>query len=173
MMNDHDPHADVQREFLRHYNAIQAFVLSLVPDFAAAEDVLQETFLATVKKADVYKKDTNFLAWACTIARFEILRSQRSFTRRMLTPEVIAALTAKVPAHVLDIDRLEALRRCLRRLQPRKAKLVRLRYELGRQPAEIAQMVGQTVNSVSVGLSKAREALRECVQRQLRQQDAT
>ncbi len=41
---------------------LRAFVLSLAPDFSAADDVLQETFLVVTRKAAEFEPGTNFFA---------------------------------------------------------------------------------------------------------------
>jgi RNA polymerase sigma-70 factor (ECF subfamily) len=63
----------VQQHFVRHQGALKAFVLALWPDFAEADDVLQEVFLTVTAKAHQFEEGTNFLSWARSIARYEVL----------------------------------------------------------------------------------------------------
>jgi RNA polymerase sigma-70 factor (ECF subfamily) len=163
----------VQQLFVRHQSAIKAFVLSLLPHFSEAEDVLQETFLTVTQKAAEFQEGSNFVAWACMIARFKVLEARRRSSRRMLSPEVIDVLTVSVPDEVFDVRRLQALSGCLGRLSPRLRQLIELRYHREQLPGEIARGLSRTVNSVNVALAKARGALRECVERELRRQEAT
>ena len=74
----------VQQLFVTGQGNLLAFILSLHPGMAEAEDILQETFLVVSRKADTFAEGTNFLAWACTIARFKVLE----FRRRQNTVDV-------------------------------------------------------------------------------------
>jgi RNA polymerase sigma-70 factor (ECF subfamily) len=67
----------VQQFFVKHQSALKAFILSLRPDFAEAEDILQEVFLTVTRKAGGFRPESSFTAWAFTIARFKVLEAQR------------------------------------------------------------------------------------------------
>lgn len=56
----------VQRLFVEHHMRIQGFVFALLPDFALADDVVQETFLTVARKAHKFELGTDFLKWAKT-----------------------------------------------------------------------------------------------------------
>ena len=62
-----------------------------------------------------------------------------------------------------------ALARCLEHLAPKAREIMQLRYQHEHGPSEIAVMLGRSVNSIGVALSKARMVMRECVDRQLKQ----
>lgn len=49
-----DPHTrEAHQLFVRHQPRIKGFILALLPDFAAADDVLQETFLVVQRKVEL------------------------------------------------------------------------------------------------------------------------
>jgi len=160
----------VQQLFVRHQQAVLGYVLSIEPSLAEAQDILQEVFLTVSRKARTWTAETDFLAWVCTVARYEALHFQRTRARRAgrLDEDVIELLHAN---KVLDgsewQDRVEALRRCLDRLAPRAKDLIRRRYHRAQMPQQIAAEVGWTVNAVRVALTRARRMLRECMERQL------
>ena len=155
----------VQQLFVRHQPAVRSFAIGLTGDFAAAEDVVQETFLTITAKAADFEADTNFVAWACAIARLKVLENRRA--SRRFSPAVVDALAAAIPeeAFVTDLgqERLPHLLACLERLPPKARELVRLRYFLEHGPTEIAASLGRTVAGVNAALLKAREALRDCI----------
>jgi RNA polymerase sigma-70 factor, ECF subfamily len=151
----------VQQLFVRHQAAVRSYALALTGDFAAAEDVVQETFLTVTAKAADYVPGTNFVAWACTIARFKVLEHGRS--ARRFSQAVVDSLTASLPAEEFAEDRLEKLLLCLERLPPRAKELIRLRYFSEHGPGEIAQLLGRSVAGVNSALLKARDMLRDCV----------
>jgi RNA polymerase sigma-70 factor (ECF subfamily) len=160
----------VQQLFVRHQQTVLGYVLSIEPNFADAQDIVQEVFLTVSRKAHTWSAGTDFLAWVCTVARYETLRFQRTRARRArLDEDVIELLHA---AEVVDEsewqDRVDALRRCLGCLAPRAKELLWRRYHGAQMPVEIAAAIGWTVNAVRVGLTRARNALRECMGKQLK-----
>lgn len=158
----------VQMLFVQHTAALRGFVHALVPDFARADDIIQETFLTVTKKAGDFEPGTNFLGWACSIARFKMLestRKQRSSTS--LSPEIIESLCACEPEPEASDERLRHLGECLKKLAPQARQAVEMRYQQAHKPAEIARRLGWGAESVYVALSRARTLLRECVARKL------
>ena len=170
-MSENDQHTlRVQQLFVAHQGTLKAFVLSLWPDFAEADDVMQEVFLTVIRKAGQFREGTNFLSWARSIARYEVCEARRARSRTILKPEVIEVLAAACPDSWADDRRLAALTRCLEKLAPKAREVVQLRYQREQGPGEIAQALSRSVNSVNVALAKTRVALRECVERELKQQ---
>jgi RNA polymerase sigma-70 factor (ECF subfamily) len=172
-----DPHTlAVQQLFVQHQPELRAFVLALAPDFATADDALQEAFLAVSLKAGDFQLGSNFQAWARSIVRFKLLSATRDRRRaaRRLADDVIEALAADAPDDERDGHEaaIARLRCCLDRLGPMARELVRLRYFGEHLPEAIARMRAQSVNAVSVTLARARAALRGCLERGHGPQDA-
>jgi RNA polymerase sigma-70 factor, ECF subfamily len=153
----------VAQLFVRHQPAVRSFAIALTGDFAAADDVVQETFLTITAKATEYDTGRNFTAWACGIARLKVLENRRA-TRRF-SPAVVESLAASVSIEELGEERLPLLLDCLEKLPPKARELVHLRYFSEHGPGEIAHLLGRTVAGVNAALLKAREALRDCVAR--------
>ena len=155
--------------FVQFSPEVRGFILALMPDMARADDVFQETFLTVSRKAGDFTPGTNFLAWACTIARYKVLEAGRHRRGALepLSDEVIEALCAVYPEPEKEDKEMVALNECLEALHPHTKRAMELRYEQGHKPAEIAQRLGWTAESVYVVLSRARAALRECVGRKL------
>ena len=159
----------VQRLFVKHQSVIKAYILSLLPSLTDAEDVLQETFITVSAKAASFEPGTNFIGWACTIARFKVLEARRRLNDpRALTDEAIEALAEDVPEPIFFEDQISAIRSCLERLAPRAKQIVWLRYHGGLSCEDVGREVGWGAAAVRVALAKARTALRTCVQFQLR-----
>jgi len=161
----------LQQLFVRHQQAVLGYVLSIEPNFADAQDIVQEVFLAVSRKAQTWSAGTDFFAWVCTVARYETLRFQRTRARRTahLDEDVVELLHAAEPVDESRWQqRVDALRRCLDRLAPRAKELVWRRYHGAQMPEQIATGIGWTVNAVRVGLTRARGVLRECMEKQLK-----
>lgn len=163
--NDEIDHtAKVQGLFLQYQPAIRGFVLSMIPDFSVADDVVQETFITVTKKASSFEIGTSFAAWVKAIARFKALEAIRARKFETLSDEVLEALSAEQREFSDDTDeRITLLRGCLDQLAPQARRSIDYRYRNEHMPPQIASLMGCTVQSVNVTLSRARAFLRECV----------
>ena len=166
-----DKTAQVQALFVRHSPVLRGFVVSLVADFGAVDDILHDTFLTVTAKAGEFEIGTNFVAWAKAIARFKVLHARRAHWREMngISDEALDALCASEPepdAAPLE-HRLAALAACISALPPQTRRAVELRYQQAHSVPEAAERLGWTVGSLYVVLCRARTALRECIERKL------
>lgn len=158
----------VQQQFMMHQQSLLAYVMSIVPDRQDAQDILQDAFLVVSGKANTWVEGTSFFAWGCAIVRYEALHYARAGKKRMipLDEQVLEQLHSEAlpPA---DFDQqIESLKECLKRLSPRARELIMMRYHTARMPEQIAVEVQWSVNAVRVALTRARQALRECIQQQ-------
>jgi RNA polymerase sigma-70 factor (ECF subfamily) len=166
---EQDPRDHVSALFVRFSPEVRGFILALLPNPTQADDVFQETFITVVRKSADFRRGTNFLAWACTIARYKVLEAVRARAggMRPLSEEVMESLCASMPEPQNEDRELQALNDCVEELHPHTKRAVELRYEQGHKPAEIANRLGWTAESVYVVLSRARSMLRECISRKL------
>ena len=58
--------------FLKNNKKLFGFIIACVPNYADAEDLLQDVASVLWEKFDEYEPGTNFYAWAKQIARFKI-----------------------------------------------------------------------------------------------------
>lgn len=147
---------------------VSAFVTSVVRDFAARDDVLQEVAVAVIESFDRYDSDRPFAAWALGIAqnqvRLYLRRQQRE--RLVFDDDLIASLASAFAATPPERSRsLDFLKDCLGDLQERARELCRLRYAQDLKPAAMAEAVGMTANSVAKALQRIRDQLRTCIER--------
>ncbi len=167
-LDDHTLH--VQTLFVQHQQALTAYVLSLEPGIHEAEEIVQETFVTASRKASTWTRGTNFLAWACTIARFKTLSFQRDRGRQKcrLADDVVELLADHTESdYSVYQAQVTELRACLNKLSPKARELVNLRYHAGLKPEQIAGEIDWSVNAVRVALTRARKALRECLGRSM------
>ncbi len=149
------------------------YVVSLVPNWCDAEEVLQETNLVLWREFGQFRTGTNFPAWACKVAFHQVLawrkRKQRDrlqFSERFL--EAVAEETMSA-ADTLE-ERSQALAHCVEKLPSHQRDLLNRRYTEGATIETIAGQVGRTVEAVYRALSRIRHALHECVNRSLMQE---
>lgn len=166
----HLPEEQVQLLFVRHECAIRAFVRALQPSLADADDVIQETFLTVSRKAATFEPGTNFVAWACGIARLKVLENLRQRKRSTaLSEAAIIALAENAPAPETQQCREEALARCLEKVAPKARDLLWRRYSSRQSSDEMAAALSMTSTAVRLALFKARSFLRDCVTHELQE----
>ena len=61
---------DFMRMFLKHENALRAFARSLLPDWDAVDDVLQDASVIMWQKLSQLDDEDGFLPWGKVIVRF-------------------------------------------------------------------------------------------------------
>ena len=147
---------------------VSAFVVSAVRDFAARDDVLQETAVAVMESFERYDPERPFVAWALGIAQNQVRlyfrRTQRD--RLVFDDDVVAQLAVAFGSTPPEqLQPLGFLRGCLDQLEGRARELCELRYGRDLKPAAIAKSLGMTANSVAKALQRIRDQLRECLER--------
>jgi len=149
---------------------LRVYIAMLTGNPTAASDVLQETNLVLCRKADEYVEGTDFVAWACTFARFQVMAYLRNVKRdRHMFDEAIVnnlASDAEDAAGQIDAQH-SALQKCLKKLTGRQRKLVIARYTDAQSIEEIATRNGDSNASVAMALSRIRQLLFRCIQRRL------
>lgn len=148
-------------------NSLYGYILSLLPDRAAAQDVLQEVNLTAWQKRGDFSEGTSFVAWASKIAYFHVLSHRRKMGRDLLVfdDDVLDYLAERQVERADEVDqRAKALKRCLEKLPGGQRELVEQRYAPGGSVQDIAEAAGRNVGAISQSLYRIREALLKCVE---------
>lgn len=158
--------------FTQHQRRLYLFTLSQIPNPTEAEEVLQNTNLVIWSKYQQFRLGTNFFAWACQIARYEVLKyRERHYREKVSFSDDFVqwvADEAEPQSESLEIQR-NALNKCLNKLRPRDRELIQMRYSPGESGKSVAEFLGRPSNSVYQSLSRIRRVLTECVNRRLKQ----
>ena len=159
--------------YSQHYARLQYYLMALLPTSHDAVDVLQETSLVLWKKFDTFEPGTNFMAWACKIARLQAMKQyQRDSRSPKLFESTVLDKLAKDAEEAANrpTARLEILENCIGRLSETDRMLIRRRYEHGSTVKRLAVDIGRTANSLSKSLGRIRRALLNCMEQQLPQE---
>lgn len=160
----------LQSRFLVEAPALRGYAIGMCSDQALADDAVQECFLVVQAKAADFREGSDFAAWTRAILRRKVLELLRQRRRAHGIPaEVAEVLAEDAPTAGAWEDERRALAACLPRLAPAARRLVELRYLDGLMPEAIAARVAWSANAVNVALSRARSALRQCIQTALAQ----
>jgi len=161
---------DLTEEFVPLWTASQtqvlAYIRTLVYDPEAAEDILQRTSLVLWKKFSEFTLGTDFAAWACRIAYYEVKAWRRDVGRDRLifNDALLEQLAQSAERRGSELDQLTLrLRRCLQRLSEVQRALLERKYAEGLTVKQIARISNRTPNAVSCLLYQARQALLKCM----------
>ena len=166
-----DGHEVFTALLMKNHASLMSFVLSLMPNWADAEDVMQQTSMVLWRKFDEYHTGTEFLAWASKVARYVTLNHYRKLQsdRHVFQQELFELLADE---GMEDAKRLEhernLLQGCLEKLDKNGRKLLTKCYESEMTFAQVASQIGCSPNSIYKNLNRIREALLSCVERALR-----
>lgn len=172
------PHDEFVTLLTAAQRRLWAFICTLVVDKADVEDILQETNLALWKMADQFEPGTDFVAWACRIAHYRVLR-QRAAAKRLrvrLADAVVDALATEM----LDDNRLDslvaeeefdrrrrALSLCLEEITPRHRTMLRQHYQDGTSLGDIGMGVGRNRKAIAQLFLRLRATLRSCIRKRM------
>ena len=143
-----------------------AYILSLMANPDAANDILQETNLVLWRKSTEYQLGTNFKAWCFRIANFQVMAYRQRKLRDRLVFDDDFMMTLSVDASSYDEtyeSRQKKLVVCMNKLPNRQRDLIERRYSIGASIKKIADELKSTANSIAQALFRARNNLIECV----------
>jgi RNA polymerase sigma-70 factor, ECF subfamily len=162
------------RLLTKHERRLEGFVMSLVPNWADAEEVLQETKLQLWQQYHEYDPAKDFGAWACTLAYYRVLtmrkrsRSQHvRFSDAFL--ETVAAEASRDSEQVAYRQRLFS--DCLQKLSEAKQFLLKRCYGGHDTIVQVASELGRKAEAVRQELVRIRRTLHQCVEDARRQED--
>jgi RNA polymerase sigma-70 factor (ECF subfamily) len=142
---------DAMAAFVRRFQArVYGLALSIVDDPGLAEEVAQDAFMRTWRRAASYDPNRGqVLTWLLTITRNLAVDATRLRRDRPIDPEQLPAVSA-VPAEP-GYDRNDQLRAGLRALPPVQARPVVLALAYGMTAQEVADREG-----IPLGTAKTR-----------------
>lgn len=153
--------------FARHESELRRFLASFLPVWGDVDELLQRTAIAIWRKFDQFDLDTNFMKWACVVARFEALAYRRKAARdRLVFREDVLELMADEAAAETAGRNAEhaALESCLGALPEKQRAFVMLAYTPGVKIHELATEAGSTAAAFYMRLKRLRRQLMKCVE---------
>ena len=166
------------REYLRllgeHERRLRGFI-SLVPNWADADDIAQEVQIRLWEQFGDYDPTKDFGVWARTIAYYQVLtyREKQSRHQRLISSRFVEAVAEEVAVLSDELDAEQrALADCFEKLPEPKRELL-VRYYSGRcTTREIAAELGQSFDATRQAVLRTRIALSDCVEETLHKEDA-
>ncbi|MEK0446303.1 MAG: hypothetical protein RLZZ399_1624 [Verrucomicrobiota bacterium] len=158
------------RLFAHSEPSLRLFLRSLLPRWEDTDEVLQETSLVLWRKFDTFTEGTDFLRWACMVARFEALKYRRGKARdrHVFDGDLIEKLADEAMEEVPTLDReRRALESCMEKLSERERRWIESVYGSSSTIREAADQAGRSPGSLYKALHRIRLGLLDCVDRSL------
>lgn len=96
-------HSQQEKMYRKYASVVYRYLLSLCHDESLAQDLVQDTFLKAVRKADSWKGQSGFSTWLCAIARNEFRQYLRRHPREEELPETAHR---EDPLHTLSDEQM-------------------------------------------------------------------
>ena len=170
--------ADFDDEFVRllttHKRQLFGFVYGMVHTIVDAEDVFQQVSLVLWEKFDQFQPDTDFVAWATSIARFKAIDFLRAKQRERshFSEGIIDQLADREIERSRQVEpRAQALELCREKLSEGDQQTLRACYEQGISIKQAAADLDRPVGSVYGSLTRIRRILWKCIERTVARED--
>ncbi|QDU90817.1 RNA polymerase sigma factor CnrH [Pirellulimonas nuda] len=165
-------------EFVRLFSlnekTVRRYAMSLLADWSAVDDVMQNASIAMLRKFDEYDPAQPFAGWACRFAYYEVLEWRRRAAKRrcfsLSTIELLADRPAEFPREAES--RLNSLRQCMAKLSEPDVELIKLRYATSRSVREVASTMGVTAKNLYKKLARIRRNLLACIENTATREEA-
>jgi RNA polymerase sigma factor (sigma-70 family) len=146
---------------------LYAYVLTLLRDRAAAEDVTALAFERAYRRRRTFDRHRgDERAWLFGIARnaaLDELRRRRRTANLTVDPEDVADLDGAAPDAEEMVVRRAAVREALTTLAPRERELIALKFHAGLTNTELASVLGVSESNVGTMVHRAVQKLRKAV----------
>jgi RNA polymerase sigma-70 factor, ECF subfamily len=151
-----------------HHGQLYSYTLSLVGNFADADDVFQETTSKMWELFGNFQPGTDFLSWAITIAHYRVLdyrkRKQRD-SKLIFGEDFFQNISQKAPGELSKTNEyLEKLRECITRLPEQDTHILKMRYMGELKVNEISTRISKSVRNVYFILSRIQRMLLRCME---------
>lgn len=180
-MDKREPQSNVNspeyKEFLKllqfNKKRIFGFILSAVPRYSIAEDIMQDTIIRLWTKFPSFEPGTNFAAWGIAVARFVVLEHQKKDKGNFIHFNSQALENLSEPFELFEDldDRVEALRNCLKKLPEKQREMIQMHYAQKLSIKGIALQIGRPIHGMYKAMTKIHYALQECIERALKRWD--
>ncbi|MEM1295892.1 MAG: sigma-70 family RNA polymerase sigma factor [Verrucomicrobiota bacterium] len=158
--------------FVRYEAELRAFALTLIPQPAEADDLLQEACISMWRKIETLESEQAYRSWAYSYLRFTALNRRRKQKRSPLVfSDQLVELIANEGEEESDFAaaELETLATCLQKLDGSQRDLIS-RYYASRETtvSHLSEELGRPASGIYKALERTRDALRACIEGGLR-----
>lgn len=166
--NEDSLSADEFLGLLAHHEAqVMGFLWSISWTGEDAEELFQQTVITMWRQLPQFQRETNFVAWACRIARLKAYEYSREKRRTLLlSNELIDQLAHEFGEEDYELRQIRrrALDSCLTKIRDEDRSLIQDCYRGDRSFKEVAQKIGRSARSLYKSLARIRKTLHDCIE---------
>jgi len=163
---------DITEYLLQNRMMLTSYLYAVTRNFHLSEDVFQEVCVKAVSQEDHFKSREHLLMWFRVTGRNCAIDMIRTREGRYvgLSEEMLGLVEANWDRSD-DLSRealLKTLEECMTRLTPRNMRIVKLRYFENRSGREVAELMGQKLESAYQAIGRIHRSLGECISQKLK-----
>ncbi|MGK2932884.1 MAG: RNA polymerase sigma factor [Solirubrobacterales bacterium] len=151
--------AAMERLFREHWGGAHKAAFLVVHDWAAAEDIAQEAFMASIRSLERFDRRRPFGPWLHRIVVNRSIDWARARRSRREVGDRQVAETVAAPDHDRDPFLRDQLLAALGTLTPEHRAVIVLRYLFEYTPGEIAEMLDERRGTVNSRMRRALDHL--------------
>ncbi|MDM5224774.1 RNA polymerase sigma factor [Cytobacillus sp. NJ13] len=162
---------DITELYTSHYKRLYHICFSMTRDAYLAEDIVQETFIKAMKKAETIIDEEKAGAWLSVIARrtaLDVIRSERRKAAVPMEQDMLESLgvTTKqnVEQEVESGFAAKEITGAVKQLTDSYRDILLLKIDRGLKEREIAAMLNLNPSTVKTRIFRARKQLKMMVQ---------
>ncbi|MGL9618751.1 sigma-70 family RNA polymerase sigma factor [Bradyrhizobium sp. U531] len=150
--------------YCRHNVRVYRFILRIVRDATAAEDLVSQVFLDVWRTAGQFQGRSQVSTWLLSIARFKALTAMRQRRFEDIDQEDVRQIPDDCDTPETSLDRSDTsaiLRACVQKLSPAHREIINLVYYHEKSVEEVGQIIGIPQSTVKTRMFYARKQLAE------------
>jgi RNA polymerase sigma-70 factor (ECF subfamily) len=154
--------------YCRHNVRVYRFILRIVRNATAAEDLVSQVFLDVWRTAKQFQGRSQVSTWLLSIARFKALTTLRQRRLEDLDQEEVRRIPDEAETPEASLNRADTsaiLHACVEKLSPAHREIIDLVYYHEKSVEEVARIIGIPQNTVKTRLFYARKQLAELLKR--------
>ena len=164
-------HHKTIKEAFKYRNGLICYAHTILKNWGASEDVVQEAFITALEKAADFKGGSVFL-WVKKITYYKCMEHIRSGNRLEVSydPEIMELLETYINEDFSSKQESKghALKQCLSNLKPDLRTLLYQYYWKGESCEAQSKLFNKSANALRLILSRTRISLRKCIDKGLK-----
>ncbi|WP_027549832.1 sigma-70 family RNA polymerase sigma factor [Bradyrhizobium sp. Cp5.3] len=148
--------------YCRHNVRVYRFILRIVRDATAAEDLVSQVFLDVWRTAGQFQGRSQVSTWLLSIARFKALTAMRQRRFEDIDQDDVREIPDEADTPETSLDRSDTsaiLRACVAKLSPAHREIINLVYYHEKSVEEVGAIIGIPQSTVKTRMFYARKQL--------------
>lgn len=166
----------LQREiYYEYYQMMYGFIVYMLKDHSAAEDIIQEAFIKIIKNKPEFENEAKLKAWLKVVTKntaINYLRKHKKYRNQLdadsvfLDVETAQQTSASIESVVETKMMQESIERYMDKLKPEYRSLIELRWKEGLSYREMAELLDTREDVIKQRLFRARERIKKLLHRE-------